>query len=101
MKKVLLITFGLVLLISCDCVRRVSGTVIDKETGEPLYGVLVYNKDNDRVKIITDSTGYFELSDISGGFSCPPMKIVIEDKDHKSQKVKIPAGGTKTIELSK
>lgn len=101
MKKILLILFGFVLLISCDCLRKVSGTVVDKATGEPLYGVLVHNKDNDRVKITTDSTGYFELSDISGGFRCPPMKIVIEDKDYKSQKVKIPAGGMKIIELIK
>lgn len=101
MKKISLIPLGLVVVVSCDCLQRISGTVVDKETGEPLYGVLVYSKDNEWVKTTTDSTGYFELSDISGGFRCPPMKIVIEDKDYKSQKVKIPAGGMKIIELIK
>lgn len=92
---------GLTFFGSCDCVQRVAGTIVDKETGEPLQGVTVYNKNKEWVKTITDTTGYFELSAISGGFRCPPMNIIVAADNYTIIAFKIPAGEQDTIKLIK
>ncbi|MCB9019341.1 MAG: carboxypeptidase-like regulatory domain-containing protein [Chitinophagales bacterium] len=101
MKKISTILIGLTFLTSCDCNQRVSGIVIDKETGRPLQGVKVYNKDKEWSKTITDSTGHFELSNASGSFRCPPMIVVADFKHYKKIEISIPAGGQETIELQR
>lgn len=101
MTRITALLIGLTFLTSCDCIQRVSGTVVDKETGVPLHGVAVYNKNKDWVKVITDTTGRFELSSVSGGFRCPPMTVIVEFKDYDKVEVKIPAGGRDTIKLVK
>jgi hypothetical protein len=100
MTKIMTIIIGLTLLTSCDCYLRISGFVIDKETGRPLAGVTVYNKSKVQNKTTTDSTGHFELSSISGGFRCPPMTVITDFKNYNKVEVKIPAGGQETIKLS-
>jgi hypothetical protein len=99
--KIITILIGLTFLISCDCYQRVTGTVVDKETGRPLNGVTVYNKSKEWSKIITDTTGHFELSNISGGFRCPPMTIVVKKTDYKIFETSIPAGGQQIVKLEK
>jgi len=98
--KLTLIFIGLTFLTSCDCYRKISGTVLDSKTGIPIQGVTVYNKDKDWVKTTTDSIGHFELSDVSGGFSCPPMKIILEASEYNATETSIPAGETRTIKMS-
>lgn len=83
MKIILTLSAALAVLVSCDCYQQISGTIVDKNTGKPLKGVSVYNIQKDRIKTITDSTGHFELSAISGGFRCPPMKVAVQAENYK------------------
>ncbi|MCP9768573.1 hypothetical protein EGI22_11665 [Lacihabitans sp. LS3-19] len=101
MTKILNILIGLSILTSCDCYQRVTGTVIDKETGKPLQGVSVCIKNKDWNKTTTDSTGHFELSSISGGFRCPPMTIIVENINYNKHETSIPEGGQEIIKLEK
>lgn len=99
MTRITILLIGLTFLTSCDCYQRVAGTVVDKETGRPLQGVTVYNKYKNWIKTTTDTTGYYELSSISGGFRCPPMTVIAELKNYNKVEVKIPAGGQETIKM--
>lgn len=101
MTRITTILIGLTFLTSCDCYQRVSGIVIDKETGRPLQGVTVYNKNKEWSKTTTDTTGHFELSNVSGGFRCPPMTVIAEFKNYDKVEIKIPAGGQETIKLQR
>jgi hypothetical protein len=101
MLRIVTLLIGLFFFNSCDCVQRVAGTIIDKETGKPLQGVTVYNQNKEWVKTTTDTTGHFELSSISGGFRCPPMTINVKADNYKNAALKIPAGGYDTIQLVK
>lgn len=89
------------ILISCDCYQVVEGIVFDSETKKPIENVLIHNKNKARSTIKTDSLGKFMLSNVSGGFRCPPMSIVIEHNNYKLEEVIIDAGGFKKIELAK
>lgn len=86
-------------LTSFDCYQQVSVRIIDKETGKPVQGVTIYKKNESSTNFITDSTGNFELRDISGGLRCPPMTVIIENTNYKSCKKRIPSGGYKVIKL--
>jgi len=99
--RILTILIGLTFLTSCDCYQRISGTVLDNETGKPLKGVTVYNKNKEGNKTITDTTGNFILSNVSGGFRCPPMTIMVENTNYKKQESRILTGGKKVIRLEK
>jgi len=101
LKRITIILIGLTLIISCDCYQRVAGTVIDKETGRPLEGVTVFNKNKEWSKTTTDTTGYFELSYVSGGFHCPPMTVIADFKNYDKVEIKIPAGGHETIKMQR
>lgn len=99
--KLTTLFIGLFFLTSCDCYQRVCGTVIDKETGKPLQGVTVFNKSKEWCKTTTDSAGHFELSNVSGGFRCPPMTIIVENTNYKKYETSIPAGGEEIVKLDK
>lgn len=101
MTRIITILIGLTFLNSCDCYQRVEGTVIDKETGSPLQGVTVYNKNKEWSKTTTDTKGYFELSNVSGGFRCPPMKVIADFKNYDKVEIVIPAGGQEIIKMQK
>jgi hypothetical protein len=97
--RITIILIGLTFLTSCDCYQQVSGTVVDKETGSPLVGVIVYNKNKQWNKTTTDTTGHFELSNVSGGFRCPPMTVIAKLKNYNKIEVKIPTGGQEIIKM--
>ncbi len=101
MTRITTILIGLTLLTSCDCYQRVAGTVIDNETDRPLQGVTVYNKNKEWSKTTTDATGHFELSNVSGGFRCPPMTVIADFKNYEKIEIKIPAGGQETIKMQR
>lgn len=101
MRKIAIILIGLTFLASCDCLQRVTGTVVDIETGRPLKSVTVYNKNKDWIKTTTDTTGHFELSSISGGFRCPPMTVIADINSYEKVEIKIPAGGQETIKMQR
>ncbi|MBW6481987.1 MAG: carboxypeptidase-like regulatory domain-containing protein [Vicingaceae bacterium] len=101
MTRITTILIGLIFLTSCDCYQRVSGTVIDKETSRPLQGVTVYNKNKEWSKTTTDTMGHFELSNVSGGFRCPPMTVIADFKHYDKVEIKIPTSGQETIKLQR
>jgi len=101
MKQVFAILGFCIALASCDCHQVVRGTVFDFATGKPIIGLEVYNKDKSRSNTITDSLGKFELSNVSGGITCPPMTVVLGSKDYKNTEVIIPSGGNMSIVLKK
>lgn len=101
MTKILALFIGTILLTSCDCYQRVTGIILDKESGKPLMGVTVYNKNKVWSKTTTDSVGYFVLSNVSGGlFGCPPMTVIAEFKSYEPTKFNIPSGGQKVVKMS-
>jgi hypothetical protein len=99
MKKISLILI-LLCFASCDCYQNVSGTVTD-DKGAPIPSVVLYNKRKSYNKTKTDSLGQFQLTAVSGGFRCPPMHIVLENKGYKAVQTSIPSGGQKTIKMQK
>lgn len=101
MKKITSITIILTLLAACDCNQQVEGTVIDSATKKPIGNVEIYNQIKPRNKTQTDENGFFKLSNISGGLTRPPMKIIIEHKDYERVETEIEAGGRKDILLIK
>jgi hypothetical protein len=98
MKICLIPLVGLLILPSCDCIQEVSGTVVDATDGKPIEQVTVYKKGVE-IKSKTDRFGNFKLSEISGGFSCPPMRVVLEAPNYKTVEVEIPAGGEQLIKM--
>lgn len=99
MVKIITLLLILNLLLSCDCLQEVTGTIIDYDTGLPLGGTEVYNKKRNRNTIKTDSTGNFKLTAISGGFGCPPMTVVAELKNYMQTEVEIESGEYKIIKM--
>jgi hypothetical protein len=100
-RRLTTILIGLAFLTSCDCYQQVAGTVIDKASGRPLKGVTVYNKSKEWCKTTTDTTGHFELSNVSGGIRCPPMTIIVENTNYKKYETSIPAGGQEIVKLER
>lgn len=90
-----------ILLASCDCYQQVSGVITDKATNKPIEDVVVENKNKTWSNTKTDKNGFFELSNVSGGISCPPMTILIKHQDYDSVETEIEAGGQKNIMLVK
>lgn len=99
--KYYLIAFLFLLLIACDCNQTVGGFVYDKQTNNPIIGAIVYKKERADYKVTTDSLGYFIISHISGGLSCPPMNIAVEHDGYKMQELSISSGSEKIIYLEK
>jgi len=99
MKKLILIFIAFTFLISCDCHQVVKGIIIDSETKKPIEHVEVYNKNKRWNNTITDENGFFELTNISGGFTCPPMKIIIRHENYDKVETEIDAGKQKNLLL--
>src|SRR4051812_27709420 len=71
-----------IVLVSCDCFQKASGIVLDKSTGRPLQNVSIrkYRPGDttslNSYRVITDSTGAFEYSAVSGGIGrCPDLVL--------------------------
>jgi len=93
----------MLLVASCgDCVQEASGKVMDSTTNQPVIGAMVYKKQRRLPDTtVTDSTGQFKLSSISGGlFHCPAMDVVIEHPNYKTVETSIGAGRFKEIKLA-
>lgn len=101
MKQALYLLFIILFITSCDCYQITEGFVLDKDTNKPIIGATLYIKNKEWNKVLTDSVGHFELSNISGGFTCPPMNIVVECKEYKTYKAEIPSGRERVIYLEK
>src|SRR5687767_12592467 len=90
--KIYVLSIAFMSLISCDCYQNVSGTVIDERTGKPLNGVTVYNNQKTWSKTMTDTTGYFKVTNVSGGIRCPPMSILVEKSGYQKLEASIASG---------
>lgn len=99
MRLFILTVLTILFLISCDCKQDVSGTVLDDKTGKPLSNIEVYNKNKISVKTKTDTAGHFKLSNISGGYGCPPMTVIIDDNRFTKLDMSTDAGAQKEIRL--
>ena len=99
MKNFIAIFICLTFLASCDCNQVVKGIIIDSVTKMPIQNVEVYNKDKNWSKTTSDENGFFELSNVSGGLTCPPMAIIIKHNDYNKLETEIEAGGKKNISL--
>jgi len=95
------IYFLVILLTACDCTQTVRGIVVDAKTNKPLNNISIYNKAKDWSKTETDSSGKFELSNVSGGITCLPMIIVIKNEQYKKVEISIRSGGYETIKLER
>ena len=100
MRQRIYIFIALTFLVSCDCNQNIKGTILDKNTKEPIENVDIYNKNKSWSKTMTDEKGYFELSNVSGGLTCPPMTIIVEHKDYEKTEIEIESGGQKELLLT-
>jgi hypothetical protein len=101
MRQLIYIFIAFTFLVSCDCNQNVKGTILDRNTNEPIGNVDIFNKNKSWSKTKTDGKRYFELSNVSGGFTCPPMTIIVEHKDYQKIETEIESGGQKEILLAK
>lgn len=94
MQKIALL-IGIVVLSACgDCMRHGKGWVYDIETGLPLRNAKVFLKQKN-TQTVTDSSGFFEISMVSGGvFRCPDLKLEISKERYKSIQVSNPINDT-------
>ena len=69
MTRITTILIGLTFLTSCDCLRQVSGTVLDKTTGRPVgfAEIKILGGNNSTT---TDSFGNFHLRVLNSGLQC-------------------------------
>ena len=94
--KLIFILISMIVL-SCDCMQNVSGTILDSETKEPIDGVFVKKISRSNGEY-TDSNGNFELMYTDGGlFKCPPMKIIINKKGYNQKIEEIENSESKII----
>ena len=101
MRQFLLTLFTIIIFSSCDCNQVVSGKIIDDKSGKPLSNVTIYNKNKTWSKTKTDTAGHFQLSNISVGYGCPPMTVIVEENNYKKIEIFIDADGQKEIRLQK
>ena len=95
------VSLALTALTSCDCLQNVTGTVLDKETKQPLDSVYAHKDTKDYGKY-TDKKGEFKLDAISGGLcGCPSMSVVLSKDGYDSTTIKIKNARHETIYLTK
>ncbi|MDR1846537.1 MAG: carboxypeptidase-like regulatory domain-containing protein [Bacteroidales bacterium] len=88
-KKIPSLIFIVLIFVSCDCLIRVQGTVIDMETKLPIDKVSISVIKKTHI-IYTDSLGNFELTSMSGGlFGCPNIVVSFEKEGYKKVSKKI------------
>jgi hypothetical protein len=82
MKNTTFLFFCLTLLLSsCGCCLQVaSGTVMDSKTKQPIANVNIIREEKEMEQ--TDATGYFNLTGVSGGITCPLMKVRFESEGY-------------------
>ncbi|MEO6302791.1 MAG: carboxypeptidase-like regulatory domain-containing protein [Bacteroidia bacterium] len=86
---------------SCDCLQKVSGTILDNDTKQPLDSVSI-TKVGNNLNEFTNSKGNFTITAISGGLcGCPPMKINIKKAEYEVATAKIKSARSKTLYLKK
>lgn len=90
----------LLLLTACgDCIQRVSGVVVDAHTKMPIDKVTVLKKGKTTTNTLSNDAGKFTLEDISGGFTCPAMQLLLVKKGYDTAYIEIQAGDSATILL--
>ena len=88
-------------LSSCDCLQNVSGTILDKDTKQPIDSVYVH-KDTKSYGEYSDKDGEFKLEAISGGlWDCPDMTVILSKEGYVQKKVKIGNAKHKKIYLAR
>jgi hypothetical protein len=76
----------------------VSGAVVDKQTNHPLDSAAVYKLNKPYDEAVSDTSGFFEVSSISGGLlGCPPMTVIVSKAGYQPDTVEIENGESDTI----
>jgi len=90
---------SLLFFASCDCTTHVTGTVIDRDTKEPIdsvyYSTFLWRDG------ITDSTGSFTTGQRAGAFGCIWVKVDIHKEGYIPKTVTILANGNRKVKLKK
>ena len=95
MKTTLILTsFCLFFLVSCDYRTGMTGKVVDKETGRPISNATVNLLDGKSIKK-TNNEGYFAVYRQMGAFKVDP-KVEITQKGYKPFQIKISSSHDKT-----
>lgn len=103
--RLLFITISFVVIInSCDCSIKVTGVILDKETGLPIDSVAIGRTDtidldnpfND--KAYSDSTGKYNYHRISG--SCNTVILYFIKKGYKTLKIETKINKNDTIKMT-
>jgi 5-hydroxyisourate hydrolase-like protein (transthyretin family) len=83
-----------ILLISCDCVQRATGVVLDKETKLPVQNVAIgkYVKEDSANyyarREYTDKDGHFDYRSVSGGIMhCPDLRLYFSQQQYNTLKI--------------
>ncbi|MGE0638078.1 MAG: carboxypeptidase-like regulatory domain-containing protein [Bacteroidia bacterium] len=95
--------FLIILTCSCDSGQKVSGTVLDKDTKQPIDHVCVNNLDLGEEQTFTDSSGNFTLESHSSSLTYGHMTVDVShyQKGYKKTRVDIKNGAHDTIYLTK
>lgn len=93
------ILLSILLLSSCDCPKVITGSVIDKNSQQPIPGVKVYISNNPSCSNVTDSSGKYEIYYLTYGPLCylKQKKKVIAEKQGYQKTTEIEA--VNTIEM--
>ena len=87
MKKLITSILLLVLIVSsCDCPRVVTGSVVDKNSQQPIPGVKVYLSNSPSSSNVTDSLGHYKIYYITYGPLCyfkQSKKIIAEKQGYQ------------------
>ena len=78
----------LIIFSSCASQRPVSGTILDKETGNPVIGAKIYNKAKTYESDFSDSLGQFYFLSPRSLLTIRPIKVIIEKESYKPAQIK-------------
>ncbi|MDI9340019.1 MAG: hypothetical protein QM534_05545 [Sediminibacterium sp.] len=98
MKKKFLKTVSICILaylVSCDCLQKVEGVVVDSKLVKPLPNVKILRDsgkdlvDTNKRFIYTDTNGRFTYFSMRASlFRCPKIKLIFEKEGYKRVKMK-------------
>lgn len=90
MKKLTTIIFTALALTSCNCVQQVDGIILDRETKEPIDGVIIKSKKGTKVQfstqeeIISDNGRFKYYSKSSADSDCGTFDLSFSKEGYKT-----------------
>lgn len=101
MKNTALILFLIIALLcisSCDCLQVFNGSVMDASDKKAIKDVHIHISGKSYNGCTTDSSGCFEITDITGGINdCRHLKLVLEKDGYISDTVEVINNSSDTL----